>query len=849
MPPTPQQPARPGRLTPERRRRVDALLDEMLDLDPLARTERLEALGRRYPRIHAHVARLVEASTAPTDYLQTLFERLRGDALPDDAPECSLPIGTRIAGWRLIEPAGAGGMGLVYRAERADGAFEMQVALKLIRRLDPALVRQLEIERGLLARLDHPNVARLIDGGVTDEGWAWLAMEWIDGADLGDWVGTQPGIGERLKTFSELADAVAQAHRRRIVHGDIKPANVRVARDGRARLLDFGVARLLGDDADDGLTALTPAFAAPEQKRGEPVTPQADVFALGALLYWLLTRRTPGEDDADARLDRLRAVHSRGKELAALVATATADDPDARYDGVNGLLRDLEAFRTFRPLSAMPASRRYLMGRFVRRNRAGVTLAGLCLLVMIAGVAGIAWQGRIAIEQRDRAEVEAATAERVTDFLVGLFDQADPERARGRELTARELVALGTERIDELDAEPSVQTRVLGTLGRVHRALGDYDAAEPLLRRALAQAEADPAATPVQRAEIRVRLGDLLSAAGRYPEARELTEEALDLLPPEPGTERADTLNNLGNIAYAEGDLTASETYYERALAMHQAIEQGGRGEALVLRNLGSVFALRDQHEQARDHFQRAWEMRLQLLGEDHPDTADALYRVADSQVSMGELDAAEETYLRVLERYRTLYGDRHPRTAWLLHSIGILKWRQGDLDAAEPYWSEALAIRREVLDPMHPDIGASLNAMTFVMRDQGRLDEAHEVLLEVLEIARTRFGESHYAVASTLHNLGILAMEMGRPDEAEARLHAAYAMRRELLGDVHSEVAISQEGLARLARARGNIESAREWARRALTTFAEVHGREDHPEAERTRALLADLAKESSDG
>ncbi|MBY6203598.1 serine/threonine-protein kinase [Halomonas denitrificans] len=849
MPPTPQQPTRRGRLTPKRRKRIDALLDSLLDLDPTARTERLEALGRRCPRIHAHVVRLVEASTAPTDYLQTLFERMRGSALPDDAPECSLPIGTRIGGWRLLEPAGAGGMGLVYRAERADGAFEMQVALKLIRRLEPALVRQLEIERRLLARLDHPNVARLIDGGVTDEGWAWLAMEWIDGADLGDWIGTQPGIRERLKTFAELADAVAQAHRRRIVHGDIKPSNVRVASDGRARLLDFGVARLLGDDADDGLAALTPAFAAPEQKRGEPATPQADVFALGALLYWLLTRRTPAEDDADVRQDRLRAVHPRGRELAALVATATADDPDARYDGVNGLLRDLEAFRTFRPLSAMPAKRGYVMARFVRRNRAGVTLAGLCLLLMIAGVAGIAWQGRIAIEQRDRAEVEAATAERVTDFLVGLFEQADPERARGRELTARELVALGTERIDELDAQPRVQTRVLGTLGRVHRALGDYEAAEPLLRRALALADATPGATAVQRAELRVRLGDLLSAAGRYPEARERTEEALELLPPGPGPERADTLNNLGNIAYAEGDFAASQAYYEEALSIHRTIDAGGEGEALVLLNLGSVFAIRDQLQQARDHFQQAWTMRLELLGEEHPDTADALYRVADSQMSMGELDAAEETYLRVLDRYRTIYGDRHPRTAWLLHSIGILKWRQGDLYAAEPYWSEALAIRREVLDPMHPDIGASLNAMTFVMRDQGRLAEAREVLQEVLAIARTRFGESHYAVASTLHNLGILALEMGRPDEAEARLDAAYAMRRELLGDIHSEVANSQEGLARLARARGDIESAREWARRALATFAEVHGRDDHPEAARTRALLADLDDAESDG
>lgn len=841
---------RPGRLTAARRRLLDRLLDALLDVQDDVRQSELDAIESRCPRLHAHLARLVEASTAPTDYLQTLFERIGQKALPDPPADCNLPAGTRIGGWRLIEAAGAGGMGLVYRAERADDAFDMLVALKLIRRLDPALARQLDIERKLLARLDHPNVARLIDGGITDEGWAWLAMEWIDGADLAEWVSAGASVGDRMKIFSQLADAVAQAHRRRIVHGDIKPANVRVARDGRARLLDFGVARLLGDDQEDrGLSALTPAFAAPEQKRGEPITPQADVYALGALLYWMLTRRTLAADDHGTRRERLGAEHPRNTELAALIDRATAEDPDDRYDGVAALLADLDAFRTNRPMQAMPDSRRYVLARFLTRNRAGITLAGLVLLLMVGGVAGIAWQGRIAIEQRNRAEVEAQTAEQVTEFLVDLFEQTDPDQAQNRDLTARELVDRGTERIDALAGEPRVQTRVLGALGRVHKALGDYEAGEALLRRAIEQSDRDPASAATQRAELRVRLGDLLTAAGRYPEAREQTATALDMLPSGSSEPRAGTLNNLGNIAYAEGEFDASEAYYSDALAMFRELDPGGEGEALAQLNMGSVYAIRDQHEQAREAFQRAWQMRRELLGDDHPETANALYRVADSQASMGDLDAAESSYLAVLERYRSIYGDRHPTTAWLLHSLGILKWRQGDLAAAEPYWRKALDIRREVLDPMHPDIGASLNAMTFVMRDQGRLNEAYEVLQEVLEIARTRFGDPHYAVASTLHNIGILALDLDRLDEAGQRLQAAYDMRRELLGEDHSEVAISQEGLARLARARGELDAAMNWAEQALATFERVHGRPDHPEAERTRALLDDLMAETERG
>ncbi|NKI34679.1 serine/threonine protein kinase [Wenzhouxiangella sp. XN79A] len=848
---------RPGRLTPARRQRIDALLDHLLDLDGPTCDRELAALAERCPRLHAHAARLVEASTAPTDYLRTLFERVGRRALPDAGAECNLPAGTRIGGWRLIEAIGAGGMGLVYRAERADGAFEMQVALKLIRRLDPVLGRQLDVERGLLARLDHPNIARLIDGGATEDGWAWLAMEWIDGIDAGQWAGGEhpPSVPERLRVFGQLAEAVAQAHRRRIVHGDIKPSNVRIASDGRPRLLDFGIARLVGDEPDDpdALSALTPAFAAPEQKRGEPITPQSDVFALGALLYWLLTRGTLTEDDAETRRHRLAAIHPRGDELHALVTRATDDDPDRRYNGVAGLLADLEAFGSQRPLEAMPARRSYVLARFLQRNRAGVTLAGLVLLLLVGSVTGIAWQGRIAIAERDRAEVEARTAEQVTGFLVELFEQADPDQAQGRVLTAQELVERGSERVAELDDEPRVQTRVLGTLGRVQHALGDYEAAEPLLRRALAQADADPAAQPLLAAELRLRLGDLLYSAGRYPDARALTEAALELLPEGASTERADTLNTLGNIAYAEGDFELSERYYAEALAMHAALEPGGTGEANSRLDYGAVFAIRDRHEEAEKHFRQAWTLRRELHGENHPATVSALYRVADSQMSMGEFDAAESNYRTVVERYRTIYGPVHPRTAGALHSLGILKLRQGQLSAAEPLWREALAIRREVLDPGHPDIGASLNALTFVLRSRGELEEAYSILLEVLEIARTRFGDPHYTVASTLYNLGILALELDRLDEAEQRLRAAHAMRRELLGDVHSEVAISQEGLARLARARGEYEAAEDWAKQALATVAAVHGRDDHPEADSSRTLLRDIraerAERSDDG
>lgn len=837
--------SRPARLTPARRKLIDRLLDELLDAEPEQRAEFMAGLARRHPRLHRHVDRLLEASTAPTNFLATLFDRVGRKALPEGTEECNLPPGTRIAGWRLVESIGAGGMGLVYRAERADGAFEMDVALKLIRRMDPALGRQLEIERSLLARLDHPGIARLIDGGVTDEGWAWLAMEWVPGSDLAAWVEQQrPATSERLRILEEIATAVGQAHRRMIVHGDIKPSNIRVTPGGRARLLDFGVARLIEEGAagQDGMNALTPAFAAPEQKRGEPLTPQSDVYALGALAYWMLVGRSVTADDSATRARRMKDADPRGAELAAVVSRATHEDPDRRYPGVPAMIEDLERFRTRHPLRAMPASRRYRWGRYLARHRTGAALTALSALMLLTGVVGVIYQGRIAAVERDRAQIEARKAEQVSQYLVGLFEQADPQYSLGEEITARRLVEIGTEQVGELENEPRIQASLLRVLGQVNHALGDYATAESLLRRSLDVIRSNPPFPAPERARTLVELAGVLNVTRRLPEALEMAEAALTLLPEQARAERAEVLNTLGNIELGRGNFDASQDHYLEALALHQSLDPGGPGEALVRGNFGDLLGLLDRHDEAREQYDRAWKLRAGLFGETHPSTAAALFNLADSEMSLGNLEQAEQTYLEVLAVYRQLYGPSHPRTATLLHSLGIIRWRQDDLAGAEPYWQQALEIRRESLDPRHPDIGASLNALSFIARNEGRLDDARRMLEEVLEIARTRYGDPHYTVASTLHNLAMLSVEQG-DFEAGARLHEqSLGMRRELLGADHSEVAISEAGIARMHMARGEPDRALEWAERSLATFTRVHGRGDHPEAERAHSILREL-------
>ncbi|MEX0914513.1 MAG: serine/threonine-protein kinase, partial [Wenzhouxiangellaceae bacterium] len=263
------------------------------------RDQRMREIAHSHPRVHAWLERLVEASEHPTSSLQIMFRRAGDAALSDmRLRDNALPPGTRIGDWRLADPVGAGGMGLVYRAERADGTFEMSAAIKFIRSPDDALMSErLTLETQLLARLDHPNIARILDGGTLPDGQNYLVMEWIEGEDLTECREKAGALRNRcLGLFEEIAEAVSHAHQRQVVHGDIKPANIRIARDGRPRLLDFGVARLTSGDlhGSDRTEALTPAFSAPEQLAGGTSSTRSDIYALGALLRWMLTGNPGG---------------------------------------------------------------------------------------------------------------------------------------------------------------------------------------------------------------------------------------------------------------------------------------------------------------------------------------------------------------------------------------------------------------------------------------------------------------------------------------------------------------------------------------------------------------------------
>ncbi len=845
-----------GRLSPARRRVLDAALDQLMDCSPGTRESRLLAIQQRCPRVGFWLARLVAAMEAPDNPWQAPLERM-AEGLSRQADESipNLPAGARLGSWEVVRPVGSGGMGVVYRVARADGAFEMEAAAKLIRmRRDSDLELRLELERRLLARLDHPNIARILDGGTGEDGQPYLVMEWVPGEDLSV-CAAELEAADRLQMFGDIAAAVAHAHQRSVVHGDIKPANVRLSADGRVRLLDFGIARLVLDEDDaeaDSIRALTPSFAAPEQLEGQPASTQSDIWSLGALLAWLLLGDAYARDlltNREQLSSALRTSIRRRRDLVAIIARACALEPEERYGSVGELLEDLQRHRELLPLRARAHRPAYLLDRFIRRNPVAVSLGSLSVLLLTAGLLGTAWQARLAgLErdraewQRDRAELQAAKTERVSEFVVGLFEQADPFQGAGPELSARDLLRQGRERIAALDEAPEVQGRMHQVLARVHRSLAEHETAHELSMRALALLQAREPADAAGLASAWTVHGGTLASLGRYEEAEQAHRRALELTAPDDSLAVAERLNNLGLAVFSLGRLGEAESLLETALGLRRAAIPDSAEKAASLNNLALVMAAQDRLTEAEPLYRQALALRESVLGSRHPATTYALTNLATLLVRLDRLDEAEAAYLRALALRRDILGNDHPAVASVLYQIGWLQSRRGDLLPARAHLEEALDIRHRVLGAEHPSTAVILNAVAVVVRDLGELDQAEGWLRQALAIYRAVYGESHHDIALVLANLGQVRLAAGDAEEAELLLGRALEMNRRELGPAHRHVADNLRGLAEAARARGDWEDVAEHARAAAEVMDGLDFPVDHPDRVAVAEVLADL-------
>jgi eukaryotic-like serine/threonine-protein kinase len=824
-----------GDMDPTHRwKEIRTRFDEILALDPGARSRALAELRSTDPAVAEEVATLLRHAEKADSQFEGKLLSVASGALrelgEDDTVE-SLPDGGRVGSYQVTERIGRGGAGTVYRAVRTDGSYERVVAVKVLRRgLDTSdLLARFQAERQILASLSHSGIAALLDGGSLRDGRPFLVMEFVEGEPLDAYCdGRDLPVPARLRLFLQVCDAVGHAHRNLVLHRDLKPSNILVEASGKVRLLDFGIAKILdperlpgqGARTRSGLRLFTPEYAAPEQVQGTASSVATDVYQLGHLLFRLLAGRSPyhlGKEASVAQLQRaivrqrpLRmsgAARTKGDawcrrlrgDLDAIVGQALRKDPDRRYPTVQALSDDIRRHMEGRPVRARPDSTVYRARKFVGRNPWPTSLAAL-LAVGLAAYVGTVWQytDRLAQErdlaqaQEERAVLEAARAAEVRDFVLGLFEAADPV-ARPEELTLPELVDRAAERAeDELEGQPEVQASVLQSIGTAYRRLGRFDDAENLLSRSLTLRKGAFGEDHPETAAGMVALGALMGERGRVDSARVLQSRALGIYRSGAGADGEDAVISAAS-----------------ALAL-TLMRKGRMSEAVPL------------HQEALDR-------SVKRYGEDDLRTAIHLHNRASVAQETDDLELAESLFLRALEIRRQHLGE-HARTAVTLNNLGLVRDAQGRHAEAEPLFREAMDIRRRTLGEDHPEYAVSLNNVGLNLMRQDRYHDALEYLQGSLDLRVAAHGEEHPSVGVAAHNLADAIWRSAEADtaRAEALFRRAHAIWKETLGSDHFTTAHAQYSLARLLRARGRVEEAEGLLERVVEVRSRERG-EDH--------------------
>jgi len=866
--------------------RIKQLFRDAQLLPPGKRAEWLDRQTGAEPDLLDEVRRLLAAQ-------QDSHELLDGDAA--DALQRMGSVGastdlsgTRIDNLRLLRLVGEGGMGSVYLAERDGGDFVQRVALKLVR-ADfagrEARERFLR-ERSFLARLVHPHIAQLHDGGLTADGSPYFTLEYVEGEPITSWCDARRlDLRQRIALVLQVCAAVAFAHRNLIVHRDLKPSNILVTPDGEAKLLDFGIAKLLDPDAADGQTAtqsrlMTPEYAAPEQVLGEPITTATDVYAIGVLLYQLLSGRLPyaradsgavsfqkavveeapepvhraisrpvrngddtttGEAVAAARGTSVPVLRrSLRGDLDRIVQRCLAKRPEARYQSVGELAADLNAYAAGRAISG--SSRRYRLRMFVRRHWLPLGAAAILLLVLIASGAAVLWQSR-------QISREAQNTLQVKNFLFGLFTAVDPHEAKGREVSARELLDRGAERIaQEAELDTRQRAEIEATLGRTYYQLGLFDQANALQLSALKAMAADRsrqlllAQTQSQRAETLVELGDLKAAAAL---AAEATATLVNLAAATPA-DRARALRAQVSVALGQRDFPAAKRYADAELALVNSFQADSRlrYDALMM-DAAASWGLEDSAE-AEARFREALAVALDDPHPDELNVAKAQANLGMSLQSQSRYQEAEGLQKQALATDEKMLGAEHALTMSVRRDLGLCEYRLGRYAQAQVIMEQTMAAQRHKLGNDHPAIAGTEINLGGLLVDRGDAAAAEPVLSEALSIFEKKYGPDYQGAVMALGNLAAAHIAMGKLDAAGAELDRVWA-HEEKLGNGDKDRALTLMRLGELQRSRGNFALAVELHRRAVAGAREKHG-ENHRFTASAHQQLAVSLRDSGD-
>lgn len=798
---------------------VAALFDRLHELDP---EERERALRRADvdEATRDKVRRMLAALESQPAFLEKPAEV---SEKPDLSGYSSLAADELVGDFRVEKLIGRGGMGEVYLAQRHGADFEQQVALKLIRPEAAGAMAHFGNERRILAALEHPGIARLIDGGLAPDGRPYMAMEYVDGLDILSYAREKRlGLDARLQLFHEVCNAVDFAHRNLVVHRDLKPVNILVTDDGHVKLLDFGIARLLEESGSAAQTMhlLTPDYAAPEQIEGGPITMATDVYALGLLLFELLVGASPWRLRDSALPTTLarrleadplppseaatrdgpvlrRKLHG---DLDAIVLKALRRDPAARYQSASQLWNDIARHQRREPVLARGDARGYRLRRFVSRHRVAVAVSAAVMIPLLAGLVGVAWQAREAERERDQALLEMRRAEAVKNYLVLMFRTAG-ESGGGESLTAKQVLDDSAKRLaDQYRDQPQTRAELLETLGALYGYMNDYEGAAPLLREFLATPEAQ--AAPDQRAEISLQLAEVELRRGETAEARRLLDEAQAYWNLDPGKHRIALLGS------------------------RQLQAQVEREESGLPQSIATLKAALVEHDA--------------YYGRAHPSTASLLNSLAIAHQNNNETDLADASFQAAWDAYGAINQRNSAGALLTLGNWATVAFRKNDLAAAEERLRLATGLRRELYGPSAALAAMQANLGKVILRGK-RADEALPLLEDALAMSRQYTGEQSPLTVAVLQSLAEAQIQRGQLDLAAARLDEARNAARAHSGEEHVLYAICDGLEARLRLARGDLAGARAQAEVMAAKIAALGpaGSPYQPEVQRLRGEL----------
>jgi len=878
----------PVALSPARRAEIEEVFEHALDLDPDERGTWLSDRCAHDAELRAKVDGLLAAHGSTTGIL----ERRLTPATTSLAVEPL--VDRRIGPYRVVRELGRGGMGVVYLAERDDGEFRREVAIKLLRNSPDAeeLHRRFIAERQILASLSHPHIAQLLDGGTTDGQLPYLVMEYVDGLPITTYCDRHGlDIASRLRLFVDVCRAVNSAHQNLVIHRDIKPGNILVTASGQVKLLDFGIAKLL-NSAMGGMAVphtrtafrvMTPDYASPEQVRGEPLTTGSDVYALGVVLYELLAgrrpyqirtgavrelhelvcereperpstwaKRPPAPEDPEAPTpaeiasargtspDRLQRV--LGGDLDAIVMMALRKEPRRRYGSGELLAEDIERYLRGLPVLARHPSRAYYLGKFLRRHRTGSSLGAIAALSLIASTAVAVKQTAAARRERDRATAALTQAQQAlresdetTSFLAGLFDVNVPAPGGAPPGTTEELIARGMGQIEQLGKRPLVQARMLEGIGLIYQNAGRFAEAKQAYERSLDLRRANSAGESPEAATTLLHMANTLRVTGSYAAADSAAWQALRTYekvngPADPSV--ADAWQMLSMLAVYRSDIRATEAYARRSAdIMVAAYGADDPRIAHALEVLGGALHRLGRYEEGERYMRRALVLYERERGPNDPELILPLYRLAEAIVNSRE-DYAEAA--RLMERgvaiARAALGEAHPRTAYALDLLGGVESRRGNFVKAEQLSRLAVEIYEKTLGKRDVSVADAYTDLAKVYSRVGRWTDAEAAQRTAIVVFSNVLGNAHPMYAGAIAGLCEIHIHAGRVTEAEAECRESRAMRERIQGTRSLGLLNTLMLLGDIQVGRGELAAADSLYSAALSIMQEHVGEQSRP-------------------